>query len=86
VNLATICNTICSDEPNYEKAFKIFQEYCNQARFKERVVSGQELNVLQKIKGREMPRIWSVRKMSSYWSCSGWKRKRAESEFYKKFI
>jgi len=56
MNLATICNTICSDEPNYEKAFKIFGEYANQERFKSRVESGEELKLLHKLKSREKSR------------------------------
>lgn len=63
MHLAYNVNTLCIDEPNYEKAIKIFQEYANQEVFKRRLVSGQELNVLSK--GREMPRLWTINKMSN---------------------
>lgn len=82
LQLAT--NTLCVDEPNYEKALKTFSQYCNFQRFKERVVSGQSLQVLKG--GRQEERIRQIVTRPSYWSNFGWKRKRADVELFKKII
>lgn len=51
---------LCVDEKDYEKAIKTFAEYANQEVFKRRVETGRRFNVLRG--GKEMPRIWKVRK------------------------
>ena len=62
--LALAVNTLCVDEPNYEKAQTIFKQYANFTRFLERVQSGEEINK----RAKQTPRatIFKVSNDKSY--------------------
>lgn len=44
MHLAQAVNSLCVDDEDYEKVQKIFKEYANLYRFKQRVESGERLN------------------------------------------
>ncbi len=80
--IATLELTV--DEPNYEKALKTFSHYANLQRFKERVVSGQPLQILKGGNQGARATIYPTRPTYTSEYCP--KFSRTERELFKDFI
>lgn len=79
-----ITNTLCVDDPRYEKALKTFSQYCNLQRFYQRVQSMETLHILKG--GKQGERATIFRAMPSYSSLNCPKSSKAERELFKKSI